>query len=73
MLIFKDFYAWFLRTSVSQLLKPVWPAQMRWSSVVVLSLRWDASYDITAGINYGRLGRELAPEGLEYAQMRSTS
>jgi membrane protease YdiL (CAAX protease family) len=26
------------------------------------------AYDITAGISYGRLGRELAPEGLDSAQ-----
>jgi membrane protease YdiL (CAAX protease family) len=27
------------------------------------------AYDITAGLNYGRLGRELAPEGLDAARM----
>jgi membrane protease YdiL (CAAX protease family) len=26
------------------------------------------AYDITAGISYGRLGRELLPEGLDFAQ-----
>jgi membrane protease YdiL (CAAX protease family) len=27
------------------------------------------AYDITAGISYGRLGRELVPEGRDYAQI----
>jgi hypothetical protein len=27
------------------------------------------AYDITAGISYGKLGRELVPEGLDAAQI----